>query len=473
MVRGAQPERPNILFALADDWSWPHAGIYGDKFARTPVFDRVAREGVVFNRAYCNSPSCTPSRGAMLTGQASHRLEEGGNLWSILPKKFPVYPDILESAGYFVGYEIKGWGPGSLLGSGRTRNPAGPVFRDFEQFLRDKPAAKPFCYWFGSRDPHRQYVPGSGIAGELKPEDVVVPPFLPDTPEVRRDLLDYYFAVQRFDRRVGDLLQLLEASGQFDRTLVVITSDNGMPFPRAKANLYDYGTHMPLVMRWPGRFRPGTVIDDFVSFCDFAPTFLQAGGLKPLPEMTGRSLLSMIDGKERGNRDMVFTERERHSNVRKGDLSYPSRAVRTREFLYIRNLKPDRWPVGDPEKWKAGGAFGDIENSPAKKVLVEGQKDPRYSRLFRLGFDKRPEEELYDLAKDPDEFNNVAGLPEYSEPQRRLRAAVGKWMKDTSDPRALGGGDEFDRYPSFQGGGLGAGDSPNAPPRTETETTPR
>src|SRR6266852_2309820 len=126
---------PNILFALADDWAWPHAGVYGDRVVQTPTFDRVAAEGMLFSHVFCVAPSCTPSRAAILTGQASHRLEESGNLWSILRKKYACYPDLLEAAGYHVGFTRKGWGPGSLDGSGRTRNPAGPSYKDFATFL--------------------------------------------------------------------------------------------------------------------------------------------------------------------------------------------------------------------------------------------------------------------------------------------------------------------------------------------------
>lgn len=158
-------KRPNILFVIMDDWSWPHAGAYGDKIVKTPAFDRLAREGVLFTNTYCASPSCTPSRGSILTGQTIHRLEEGGNLWSILPKKFKVYPDVLEEAGYQVGFTGKAWDPGILTGSGRTRNPAGPVYSqiklkspapeisnedyaaNFETFFKEKPTEKPFCFW--------------------------------------------------------------------------------------------------------------------------------------------------------------------------------------------------------------------------------------------------------------------------------------------------------------------------------------
>lgn len=224
--------RPNILLVLADNWAWPHAGAYGDKVVRTPAFDRVAAEGVRFTNGFCASPSCTPSRAAILTGQAVHRLAEGASNWGILPKRFEVYPDLLETAGYHVGYAGKGWAPGSLEGSGRLRNPAGPVFESFETFLKDVPDRRPFCFWLGHRDPHRSYVKGSGAKSGMKPADVAVPSYLPDTPEVREDILDYYFAVQRFDQDLGKMLEQLGKAGRLDNTLVVVAGDNGWQFPR-------------------------------------------------------------------------------------------------------------------------------------------------------------------------------------------------------------------------------------------------
>ena len=279
----ATKRRPNVLFCLADDWSWPHASIAGDKVVRTPTFDRVAREGVLFTNAFVTAPSCTPSRGSILTGQWHWRLEEGGNLWSTLPAKFAVYPDILEEAGYHVGYTRKGWGPGRDDPGGRTRNPAGPRYRNFQEFLKVRPEGKPFCFWFGSTDPHRGYKWQSGVNSGMKLEDVEVPACLPDSQTVRTDICDYYWEVQRFDREVGELLKLLEENGELDSTLVVISGDNGMPFPRCKSNLYDLGTHVPLALRWPARVRGDRVVEDFVSLSDLAPTFLEAAGFKRIP----------------------------------------------------------------------------------------------------------------------------------------------------------------------------------------------
>jgi N-sulfoglucosamine sulfohydrolase len=439
--------RPNILFCLADDWSWPHAGVYGDKVVRVPTFDRIAREGALFTHAFSAAPSCTPSRASILTGQAPHRLRQGGSLYGPLDKSFPVYPDILEKAGYTVGYMRKGWGPGDFRAGGRTRNPAGPAFKTFGDFLKTVPVGKPFCFWFGSHDPHRPYPRGVGAGAGLKPAEVHVPLYLPDAPEIRQDILDYYSRVEVFDRDVAALLQLLDETGRIENTLVVISGDNGWPFPRGKANLYDAGTRQPLAIRWPSRIKGGRVLHEFVSLTDLAPTFLDAAGLKLSAEMTGQTLMPLLEGKKQAGRERIFVERERHANVRKGDLSYPSRAIETKDFLYIRNYRPDRWPAGDPEKWKSVGTFGDCDAGPSKEFILAHSDDASFAKFFERAFAKRPAEEFYDLQKDPFELTNVAAEVRYEADKTKLREALHHWMETTGDPLALNGDDPWDNYP--------------------------
>jgi arylsulfatase A-like enzyme len=438
---------PSVLFVIADDWGFGHAGAYGDRAVKTPNFDRVAREGALFTRSFCASPSCTPSRAAILTGQAIHRLDESGNLWSTLQTKHAVYPDLLEKAGYAVGLRGKGWGPGDFKPGGFTRNPAGPPAKSFAEFLKSVRADQPFCFWFGSTDPHRTYEKGSGVAAGIRLEDIAVPPWLPDAPEVRSDIADYLFEVQRFDRDLGEHLKLLDDAGRAAETIVVVTSDNGMPFPRAKTNLHDSGTRMPLAIRWPAKVKAGRTIDEFVSHCDFAPTFLEVAGLPVAPAMTGRSLLPLLRGEGDAGRDRIFVGRERHANVRKGDLSYPARAIRTKDWLYIRNFAPERWPGGDPEKHVAVGPYGDCDGGPTKDLVLAG-RDGEHAAFYRLAFEKRPAQELYDLAKDPDQVRNVA--TEHPEAASRLDAELKDWLSRTSDPRAANPADErWDRFPYY------------------------
>ncbi len=445
-----RPQPPNVLLVIADDWSYPHAGAYGDATVATPAFDRVAREGALFSRAFVASPSCTPSRAALLTGQPVHRLAEGGNLWGFLPSRFEVYPDLLERAGYHVGYTGKGWGPGQFAPGGRARNPAGPQFDNFDAFLAKRRDGQPFCFWFGSADPHRPYDAGSGAGAGLRAASVAVPPYLPDTPEVRGDVLDYYAEVQRFDGQVARLLETLERRGELDRTLVVVTSDNGLPFPRAKANLYDAGTRVPLAIRWPGRIAPATTVDALVSLTDLAPTFLEAAGLPVPSAVIGRSLVPLFkSAAPAADRDRVFVERERHANVRRGDASYPARAIRTADYLYIHNYRPDRWPGGDPELYFAVGPFGDIDGGPSKDVLLDRRADPAIRRFFDLATAKRPEDELFDLKKDPHQLVDVARDPAYAATRVRLQQELDAWQRTTGDPRLVADDDRWDRYPYY------------------------
>ena len=460
----AEKRRPNILFAIADDWSWPHASIAGAAELHTPAFDRIAREGVLFTNCFVSAPSCTPSRGAILTGQYHWRLAESGNLWSILPTRFQVYPDILEANGYRVGHTGKGWGPGDLADAGRTRNPAGPEYNrlrhqppynmhavdyaaNFAAFLDETLADQPFCFWYGAFEPHRPYERGMGVASGKNPATVQVPAIFPDTDEVRGDILDYYVEIEHFDRHLGAMVDLLAARGELENTLVVVTSDNGMPFPRAKSNLYKWGTLMPLAVRWGERIKPGRVVEALISQTDFAPTFLEAAGIAPPAEMSGKSLLPLLVGRRTEHRSHLLIGKERHAWVRRGGLGYPCRALRTRDFLYIRNFEPDRWPAGDPtpsEDNDPPGAFGDIDDGPTKSAMMNAIDEQR-QRLWDAAVGKRPAEELYDLHNDPDELHNLAFDPQFAEIRRRLSEQLMRELAATGDPRATGG-DAWDRY---------------------------
>lgn len=433
----APADVPNILFLIADDWSYPHAGVYGDPVVRTPTFDRLAREGALFDNAYCAAPSCSPSRAAILTSRYPHQLEMAGNLWSIMPDKFPNWVSLLKKAGYHTGKSQKGWAPGDFKRGGYTHNPAGEDYPGIEAFWKAKKADQPFCFWFGSSDPHRVYETNTGVKTGMKAEDLIVPGFLPDLACVRNDLMDYFFEVERFDRECGNIIRWLEEKDALDNTLIVMTSDNGMPFPRAKANLYDFGTRMPLVMYWKGKIQAGTTLSDFVNFVDFGATFLEAAGL-PIPQdFSGESLLPLFADSTGGDnsRNRVFLERERHANVRKGNLSYPCRAIRTRDYLYIRNFEPDRWPAGDPETHQSVGQYGDVDNSISKFLIMDMEGTSSDPDFFKLTFGKRPAEELYILAEDPYNMHNAAVEDKFAPVLKQLRTELEQWMQETGDRR--------------------------------------
>ncbi len=449
-------ERPNILLIIADDWSFPHASVYGDRSVKTPHFDRIAREGLLFDHAYVSSPSCTPSRASILTGQHFWRLKEGANLYGPLRPEFQTYPQILEEHGYFVGYSEKGWGPGNH--DGRDHNPAGPYFRDFTDFLSNKPQGAPFCYWFGSFNPHRGYQVGSGEKAGINLKNIDLPPFFPDVPEVRGDLADYYAEVQDFDDEIGEILFSLEQIEQLDKTLIVVTSDNGMPFPRCKSNLYDFGVRVPLAIRWRQHFDFSGIRSIPISLTDLAPTFLEAAGIEIPDEVTGQSLLPLFrdDG---GSliREYVYFGKERHvPGQEQGDWrGYPMRAIRSHQYLYIENLFPHLWPAGTPNFQTASfypGYFADIDGSPTRSYMIRHRQDSKdYEEIYHASFNRRPAEELYDLRTDPDQVINVASDPAYQKIKTTLFEALQKERINTGDPRLTGDDEVFENFP-YTGG---------------------
>lgn len=450
--------RPNIVLAIADDWGWPHAGAYGDMGVKTPTFDRLAKEGVLFENAYISSPSCTPSRGAIITGQQFWRLGPAGNLWSVWPSTFPEYPRTLAGEGYFVGSYRKGWGPGTHPDT--EVSPAGKIYDSVDSFFEARPQGMPFCLWFGASDPHRPYEKGTGVASGVNLDQVHLFEHFPDSEEIRSDVADYYFEVQRFDRDVGDLVGKLEEMGELDNTLIVMTGDHGMPFPRAKGNLYDSGARVPLAVRWAAAVPGGRTLTDFVSTTDLAPTFLEAAGVGVPPVMTGRSLLAILrsaeSGRVAGNRDHVIFGRERHVVAQEAPSmgGYPARAIRTDKYLYIRNYEADRWPAGTPDFKNAqvlNAWLADCDNSPTKWFLWEHRDDPEVKRFYDLAFAKRPAEELYDLASDPGQVANVAADRGYDRIRKELGVRLARGLIATGDPRIEGRGALFDSQPYLGG----------------------
>jgi arylsulfatase A-like enzyme len=513
-----RPRRPNIFFFFADDWG-RYASIYDknpvNALIRTPAFDRVGREGVCFTNAHINAPTCTPSRSALFSGQYFYRTGRGAILRpAVWDDSIPTFPLLLEKSGYRIGHTYKGWGPGTPanapLGARRTQyTSAGDAFNrfsqnvtrlvaegkninaakeslykqcldNFESFLaatRKTPedAAKPFCYYFGPTNTHRTWEKGSGAAlWNLNPDDLKgrLPKFLPDVPEVREDFCDYLGEVLALDAVLQRFIAKLQAIGELDNTIIVVSGDHGIPgFPRGKCNLYNLGTEVALLVRWGARIKPGRTIDDFINLMDLAPTFLEAAGETPPDCMTGRSILPLLLSAREGQidpaRDCVVTGRERHYDRARADFTpYPQRAIRTKDFLYIRNFRPDRWPMGDPCTWNiktpaaeiiqkstdTGYAFADLDASPTKTWLLLHGAEPEWKSYWDYAFAERPEEELYDLRNDPDYLVNVAADPALETQRRELAARLMHILVTTSDPRVTGDGDTFEK-PPFAGPG--------------------
>jgi len=439
-------------------------GAYGCTYIKTPSFDRLAREGVVFNNAYNCNPKCAPARACLVTGRYSWQLKEACNHFPHFPAEFEFYPHLLMKAGYHVGFTGKGWGPGSY---DTEHNPAGPAYghaklkppykgisnkdyaANFSAFLDAKKEGQPFCFWLGTHEPHRGYEKGAWKKAHRKLSEAEVPPFYPDNDTIRGDLLDYANEVEWYDTHVGRAIQALEEKGLMDNTLIVVTSDHGMPFPRVKGQLYEEGFHVPMVAYWKGVIQPGRRVDDFVSFPDVAPTFMEAAGLNPHKQMTGKSFLDVLRSPKSGqvdpSRDHVLLGKERHDTGRSNedgtDLTYPVRAIRTKEFFYAHNIKPERWPVGNPEH-----GLRNCDGSPTKKYLTDLEPGDSEYRYYEMSFGKRPEEELYQIRKDPDCMNNLAANPEYAAIKKQLRKQMEAELTDQGDPRTLGQGEVFETY---------------------------
>ena len=450
-------DRPNILFAIADDWSQEHAGAYGSNWVKTPAFDRIAQEGVLFRNCFTSNPKCSPCRASILTGRNSWQLEEAVNHFGVFPAKYEVYPDLLEHAGYFVGYTGKGWGPGDYKAGGFERNPAGPAFNErllepplrgisgrdyaanFEAFLQAREPDQPFCFWYGGHEPHRGYEEGSGIRSGKNIRDVELPAYYPQSNTIKSDLLDYSLEVEWFDRHLGKMVQILEEQGELDNTFILVTSDHGMPFPRVKGQIYEHGFHLPLAVRWGG-IEAGNIIDDFINASDFAPTFLELAGLKPHLQMVGKSFLSILKSGKSGlidkTRTSMLVGKERHDLGRPRDWGYPIRAIRTLDYLYIRNYEPDRWPAGNPET-----GYPNSDPGPTRSYLLR-----RFDSFYRLSFGKRPEEELYRISDDPGCVTNLADEPALTETKEELHREMQRRLREEKDPRMLGNAAIFDTY---------------------------
>ncbi len=467
--KASAQERPNILIAMGDDISFPHMGAYGTNWVKTPGFDRVAREGILFNNAYTPNAKSSPSRACFLTGRNSWQLEEAGNHVPFFPPKFKSFIESLGENGYYTGFTAKGWAPGVALdSSGQKREMTGKAFNakkttppakgisnndysgNFEEFLNSRKDNSPFCFWYGSTEPHRGYEYGSGVSkGGKKLQDIDnIFKFWPDDEIVRNDLLDYAFEIENFDNHLVKMLRLLEEKGELENTIVIVTADNGMPFPRVKGQAYEYSNHMPLAIMWgKGLKNPGRIIYDFISFIDFAPTLLEAAGITEsgMQPIQGKSFMDIFYTGKKGYinkaRNHVLIGKERHDVGRPDDAGYPIRGIIMNGFLYITNYKPDRWPAGNPET-----GYLNCDGSPTKTLILNMQRQGKSAEYWKMSFGMRSSEELYDLGKDPECLKNLTADAGYNAVKRRLHEAMYLELLQQDDPRMYGKGDIFDKY---------------------------
>lgn len=477
-IHAAQTEtakRPNILICMADDASYPYFGANGNNWVKTPGFDRVAREGIRFTHAYTPNAKCAPSRSCILTGRNPWQLEEAANHIPYFPAKFVTYPESLAKHGYFVGMTQKGWGPGVAKDKdGNNRQMAGIPFNkrtlkppttgistndyagNFEDFLNAKPKEEPWCFWYGSVEPHRRYEYGTGVSQGKKSLKEIdrVPAYLPDNEIIRNDLLDHAFEIEYFDKHIVLMLDHLEKRGELDNTIVIVTADNGMPFPRSKGQSYEISCHLPFAVMWKNGIKnPGRVVDDYISFIDVAPTLLELAqvsqaesGLQPI---AGKSLVPIFSSSHSGIvdslRNCVLLGRERNDVGRPHDEGYPIRALVKDEFLYLYNFEPNRWPSGNPET-----GYMDADGGPAKTEVLNirriGEEKNMGKKYWDWSFAKRPQEELYDLQNDPDCIDNLAKNPQQQERLKNLKNELFTQLQTQQDPRILDNGKIFDEY---------------------------
>ncbi|VGO22408.1 sulfatase family protein [Pontiella sulfatireligans] len=454
LLTGAETQKPNILFALADDMS--HASAYGYEFVQTPNFDSIAEGGLLFNRMYTPSSKCAPSRAVMITGRNPWQLEAAANHQPIWPEKFKSVVEALADNGYFAGFTGKGWNPGihpkGRLLTGKEYNAISieptslkvakyDYAENFRVFLADKPPDQPFFFWYGCKEPHRGYAFKSGVNAGKKFEDLdFLPSFWGDADEVKHDILDYAVEVEYFDRQLGKILQQLEEAGELENTLIIATSDNGMPFPRYKGHPHEFATRLPFVVKWPGHIvDPGRDCNAFASFIDLAPTLLEAAGIPAtqsgMQPIEGKSLSDFFSNTVAG-RDQVLTGRERNDMCRPNSWGYPVRSFHKGDYVYMHNFEPDRWPCGNPD-----AGFRDTDWGPVKSYLVYKQEG---TTAFELCFGKRPGEELYNVKADPECLKNLAANPEYAAMKGKMKSALFAELAIQGDPRMHGNGAIFD-----------------------------
>ncbi|MFO0800675.1 MAG: sulfatase [Gemmataceae bacterium] len=410
--------QPNVVLLIADDLGAEDCGPFGNRAVRTPNLDRLARGGTRFGRAFVPASSCSPSRCSLLTGRYPHS-HGAPQLHQPLPAGQPNLAALLRAAGYWTAIAGKTHlGKDALTGFDVVNAGGGPSgCGQWVETLRGRPRDRPFFAWLAAFDPHRDYAPNA-IPQPHRPADVVVPPYLPDTPEVRADLAMYYDEVSRLDRYVGDVLDELDRQGVANDTLVLFLSDNGRPFPRCKTTVYDSGCRTPLIALWPGVVRAGGTCGSLVSTIDIAPTLLGLAGAVVPAAVQGRSFAAVLRDPAAKHRDFVYLEKNWH------DFDDHARAVRSARYRYVRNSYRDV-PMTPP---------ADAVRSPTFQAMISLFDAGKLPTEMRTCFvTPRPAEELFDLDADPHELRNVVGDPRHSDVLAVHRRALDEWIMETND----------------------------------------
>ena len=451
----AADTRPNIVLIIADDLGWEDCRSYGNKQIKTTHLERLARQGMRFENMILTCSSCSPSRASLITSRFPHNTGAEQLHWP-LPKESVTFVELLRKAGYWTAAAGK-WHLGNQVRDrfdvihdvgtagfqlptekgDKTKiktvvvpnpNPSGA--EAWVSTLQERPKDKPFFLWLAAVDPHRDYAE-KVILEPHRPEDVTVPPYLPDNEETRKDLALYYDEISRLDNNVGKVLDEITAQGLADDTVVIFMTDNGRPFPRCKTTLYDSGIKSPFIIRWLGKVRTEATCQSLLSSVDIAPTILEIAGVMPPESFQGTSFLKVLAEPEARVRTAAFSEHNWH------DFDARSRSVRTERFKYIRNEYPDlpNTPPAD--------AVRSLTFQSMRKLLGNGGLKPEQLACFTKPM---PEEELYDIQADPHELKNLSADPKFAAELAELRGALDAWKKQTRDETpAARTPDEFDR----------------------------
>ena len=464
-------KKPNILFCIMDDAS-PHMSAYGYDWVNTPAFDRIADQGILFTNAYTPNAKCAPSRANVITGRNSWQLEEVANHVINFPEKFKTFPEVLRENGYLTAKTGKGWAPGNPgTINGKTRLLIGESFSDlktkpwangmsgedyaanFEQFLNQAEEGEPWFFWYGAREPHRRYEYGSGqrMGGKNLEEIDSVPAFWPDNEIIRNDMLDYALEIEYADSHLELMMESLEKRGLLENTIVVFTSDHGMPFPRCKAQEYEYSNHVPLAIMWPkGINNPGRIVKDMVSFIDSAPTFLEVAGINfeesGMHCSPGISLTDIFKSEKEGQvnpkRDVVVIGKERHDYSRPDNQGYPIRGIVSDDYMYLYNYDISLWPAGNPEI-----GYLDIDGSPTKTEILRLFRSGEEEKYWQWSMGKRKvNEEFYQISEDEECMENLADVDQFQEIKEKMKLRMETILKEQEDPRMFGNGDVFNTY---------------------------
>lgn len=462
-------EKPNILFLILDDAGLDMSA-YGSSYVRTPAFDAIAKQGVLFNNVYTPNAKCSPSRACIMTGRNSWQLDAAANHFIYFPPYFKTYQEVLLEHGYFTGHTGKGYVPGkTLTENGEQRHVIGKPYNihklkapttaispkdysaNFSAFLDSVPQNTPWSFWVGFHEPHRKYEFGTGekLGGKTPEMIKEVPKYWPDSLVVRQDLLDYAYEIEYADNHIARITKRLEDSGQLENTLVIVTSDQGMPFPRVKGQQYETANHVPLAILWKGKMTiSNRTVDDYVSFIDIAPTLLEVAevdwktsGMYPSP---GKSILNLITSEESGiinkERNFVLVGKERHDTGRPQDQGYPIRGMFKDNMLFLKNYETSRWPSGNPEL-----GYLNVDSSPVKTLILNLRRKNIDKHFWQLNFGKRPTYELYDLKTDPYCVYNLAENASYSIVKNEFEKEMEAKLLEQNDLRMLGYGHIYEQ----------------------------